>query len=602
MAEKDASPLDQYQQRRDERATHRKELEQSENRATTLRGVSFLAGLAITYAAYEFAGVSYFWLLLPIAAFVAAVVWHRRLQEAIAVIRRAERYYARGLQRLNDEWSGQGPNGQRYVSPTHPYAIDLDLFGRGSMFQRLCRSVTRMGEDALSSWLLSPTEVDDLESRHQSIDELRDQLDLHESIGVLDRGVERRLDPAELRKWVAGAFRESLLSSRTRAISILLAILSLSSCVAWSMGVTDYRPFVVMLILQFGYVGIYSKHLKQMMSDAEHALPHLRHLAELLRIVESHEFSSPQLVQVANELKTNRGVASQSIERLATRLEWFEQFTRNQFLLIFGIVLMAPMFLAAAIEGWRKERSEAIPRWLDSIGVFESLLSLAVYRYERPDDILPEFTDKCPTLIAREMGHPLLPDHERVCNDVQFGEGLRLLMVSGSNMSGKSTYLRAIGSNVVLAMAGAAVVAKTFHMSPLRVASSMRIQDSLQTGTSHFYAEIKRLKLIVEWAESDQAPVLFLLDEILHGTNSHDRGVGAEAVVSKLLDCGAVGLVTTHDLALTEFIVRLSQPAKNVHFADQFVDGEMAFDYRCRDGIVEKSNAIELMRSLGLEV
>ncbi|MFT5526047.1 MAG: DNA mismatch repair ATPase MutS, partial [Pirellulaceae bacterium] len=261
-----------------------------------------------------------------------------------------------------------------------------------------------------------------------------------------------------------------------------------------------------------------------------------------------------------------------------------------------------PMHLAAAIEGWRKQRTEAIPRWLDSMGVFETLLSLAVYRYERSDDVLPEFLDASPTLTAREMGHPLLPADERICNDVQFGDSLRLMMVSGSNMSGKSTYLRTIGCNVVLAMAGAPVVAKTFQLSPLRVASSMRIQDSLQTGTSHFYAEIKRLKLIVEWAESDEAPVLFLLDEILHGTNSHDRGVGAEAVVSKLLNCGAIGLVTTHDLALTEFIVRLSQPAKNVHFADQFADGEMVFDYRCRDGIVQKSNAIELMRSLGLEV
>lgn len=602
MAEQDSSPLHQYQQRRDARKKHRQSLEQSETRAATVRGVSFLVGLALVYAAYNFVVVAYFWLLVPVVVFIAAVVWHRRLREQIALARRAERYYALGLQRLSDEWPGHGPNGQRYVSSEHPYAIDLDLFGRGSMFQRLCRCVTRMGEDALSSWLLAPSNVEAIKARHQSIDELRDQLDLHESIGVLDRGVERRLDPDELRNWVAGDFRESLLSPQTRAISLLLTALSLGTCTAWSMGIWSSQPFVVVLIAQFVYVGIYAKQLKQIMSDAEHALPHLRHLAELLRIIEGHEFQSTQLVQVADGLKTSGQTASKSIERLASRLEWFEQFTRNQFLMIFGIVLMAPMHLAAAIEGWRKQRTEAIPRWLDSMGVFETLLSLAVYRYERSDDVLPEFLDASPTLTAREMGHPLLPADERICNDVQFGDSLRLMMVSGSNMSGKSTYLRTIGCNVVLAMAGAPVVAKTFQLSPLRVASSMRIQDSLQTGTSHFYAEIKRLKLIVEWAESDEAPVLFLLDEILHGTNSHDRGVGAEAVVSKLLNCGAIGLVTTHDLALTEFIVRLSQPAKNVHFADQFADGEMVFDYRCRDGIVQKSNAIELMRSLGLEV
>ena len=198
------------------------------------------------------------------------------------------------------------------------------------------------------------------------------------------------------------------------------------------------------------------------------------------------------------------------------------------------------------------------------------------------------------------MGHPLVPAGRRVCNDVSLGGALRVLIVSGSNMSGKSTLLRTVGINTVLALAGAPVCARRLSLSPLAVGASLRIQDSLQEGSSRFYAEIKRLRQIMELAE--EAPALFLLDEILHGTNSHDRGIGAEAIVRGLVDRGAIGLVTTHDLALARVAETIAPRAANVHFADHVEDGRIAFDFRLRSGVVEKSNALELMRAVGLEV
>ena len=226
----------------------------------------------------------------------------------------------------------------------------------------------------------------------------------------------------------------------------------------------------------------------------------------------------------------------------------------------------------------------------------------AVGAYEHPDQSFPEIIEgKEPIFEAEAMGHPLLPAARRVCNHVRLGSEPRVLVVSGSNMSGKSTMLRSIGINSVLALAGAPVCATSLRISPLSIGASIRLQDSLLEGSSRFYAEIQRLRQIVDLTRGE-LPVLFLLDEILHGTNSHDRGIGAEAVVRSLVDRGGMGLVTTHDLALARVADELGSRGENVHFEDHLEDGVIAFDYQMRPGVVTKSNALELMRSVGLEV
>jgi DNA mismatch repair ATPase MutS len=211
-------------------------------------------------------------------------------------------------------------------------------------------------------------------------------------------------------------------------------------------------------------------------------------------------------------------------------------------------------------------------------------------------------SEQGPLLEAKTLAHPLIVDRTPVPNDVRVGgEAPRVLLVSGSNMSGKSTLLRAIGCNAVLALAGAPVCADSLTLSPLALGATLRVEDSLQAGISRFYAEILRIRAIVETA-SGPRPLLFLLDEILHGTNSHDRRIGADAIVRSLVEAGGIGLVTTHDLALTELTNTLGTRAANVHFEDRIEDGKMVFDYRMRPGVVEHSNALELMRAVGLKV
>jgi len=234
-------------------------------------------------------------------------------------------------------------------------------------------------------------------------------------------------------------------------------------------------------------------------------------------------------------------------------------------------------------------------------GEFEALSSLAGYAFEHPADPFPTIVGQGPGVEGIGLAHPLLPAARVVANDVALGTDVRVLVVSGSNMSGKSTLLRTLGVNVVLALAGAPVRAQRMAVSPVALGATLRIQDSLQAGKSRFFAEITRLKQIVDLANGP-IPVLFLLDELLAGTNSHDRRLGAAGIVQGLVDKGAIGLVTTHDLALAEVVSDLGVHARNVHFSDTFEEGQMRFDYRMREGVVRTSNALALMRSIGLEV
>jgi DNA mismatch repair ATPase MutS len=279
-------------------------------------------------------------------------------------------------------------------------------------------------------------------------------------------------------------------------------------------------------------------------------------------------------------------------------LDW----QRNLVFAPIAMVLLWSAQVAMAIERWRRVSGRHIHEWIDTAGEFEALCSLACYSYEHPADVFPELADISGGWFEAEaVAHPLMPQSHSIRNDVQLGGEIRLWIVSGSNMSGKSTLLRTIGINTVLAWSGAPVRAERLKISPLSLGASIRVQDSLQDGRSRFYAEITRLREIVALT-SGPRPVLFLLDELLSGTNSHDRQIGASAIVHALIDHGALGLITTHDLALAHIADTLAGRAVNVHFADTLENGELHFDYRLQPGVVERSNALDLMRSVGLEV
>jgi DNA mismatch repair ATPase MutS len=330
----------------------------------------------------------------------------------------------------------------------------------------------------------------------------------------------------------------------------------------------------------------------------ESAFEDLKGLSVLLKQIEAQGFEAPRLRELQLRLASHSHSASSAIAKLATIVNFVEA-RRNPLLAPFMLLLMYPLQTALAAERWRSAHGAVIHSWLEVLGEFEALLSLARYSYEQPADPFPEFLAGAPAFIAAGLGHPLIPAAVRVCNDVAIGGATRVLLVSGSNMSGKSTLLRTVGINTVLAMAGAPVRAQSLKLTPLQIGASIRINDSLHEGSSRFYAEITRLRQLFE---PGALPLLFLLDELLQGTNSADRLIGAQGLIRALLQRGAIGLISTHDLALTDIAGLQPGAIENVHFQDELIDGKLKFDFKLRPGIVTKSNGIELMRSIGLEV
>jgi hypothetical protein len=391
-----------------------------------------------------------------------------------------------------------------------------------------------------------------------------------------------------------------LTSPAARVVAFILGLASVVAGVGLLASWWTRLPLLTLILASTAFALSFRPRVRKVLSAVEDPASALGVLSMLVERLEGETFASARLVSLQQSLVSEGESASRQIRRLI-RLVNFLDARRNQLFIPFAALALWGTQFAFAIESWRQRSGPHVPGWISAVAELDALLAIATYAFEHPNDPFPTLRDEGVIYDAEGVGHPLIPAGRVVRNDVRFGDEIHLLVVSGSNMSGKSTFLRAVGINAVLAFAGAPVCARKLELSLFAVAASIRIQDSLQEGISHFYAEILRLRQVLELTSSS-TPVLFLLDEILHGTNSHDRRIGAEAVVRGLVDRGAVGFITTHDLALSKLADAMDGSAANVHFEDQIVDGKIQFDYVMRDGVVKKSNALDLMRSIGLEV
>jgi hypothetical protein len=545
------------------------------------------------------------WLVLPGLAFAGVAIRHALVLNARDRAARAVTFYERGLQRLDGTWPGTGETGERFRSEHHPYADDLDLFGRGSLFELLSSPRTATGEETLAAWLRAPASAEVIRDRQQAVEELRPKLDLREGLFVFGPDVRAIVDTSALRAWALEAPRIAAVWP-ARALPVLAALTT--AHVAWWAWSGEPPPWLgTLLVIQSATGWWFRDRVRGVSEHVERRAQELGVLRDLLALIEREPAGSPRLQTLAAELAATGHVPSEEIGRLV-RLADLLNTRQNQFFVPVAALLLLGTQTAMAIDRWRARCGPHVPRWLEIAGEYEALAALAGYAAEHPDDPFPEIVSGTPRLEAEALAHPLIPQARAVANDVRLGNAApHVLLVSGSNMSGKSTWLRTIGINAVLAQAGAPVRARRMRLSPLQVGATLRIQDSLSEGQSRFFAEITRLSEIVAMARrhagDPAAPaVLFLLDEVLAGTNSHDRRIGAEAIVTGLVDLGAIGLVTTHDLALADLVPRLGPAAANVHFEDRFEDGVLHFDYRLREGVVQTSNALALMRSVGLDV
>jgi hypothetical protein len=594
------SPLAEYQARGEQRRQASGRLEKQFRRIGNARLAAAFAAVIVAFFVFGEVWISVWWLLPPLAIFGALVVVHARVVERLERSKRAIQFYERGLARLEDRWPGAGETGERFRNPSHLYSEDLDLFGKGSLFELLSIARTRAGEDFLAGWLLEPASKDEVAARHEAVRELRLMLNLREDLAVLGVTVRSALDPDAAASW--GEAPEVRFPTGARYITPVFGAAMVVSFGLYMAGIFSRTPFLAVLFAEMGYAFFLGTQTSRVTHAVESPSHDLVLLAVLLERLEIETFRAPLLQQLHARLKPgNEPNASSKIAhlgRLGARLDW----TENKVFQPIAFALLWTAQVAMAIERWRRVSGRHIRQWIDTAGEFEALCSLAAYSYEHPTDAFPELADAPRGCFEAEaLAHPLMPESRAIRNDVQLGGETRLWIVSGSNMSGKSTLLRTIGINTVLAWAGAPVRAERLKISPLSLGASIRVLDSLQDGRSRFYAEITRLREIIA-RTSGAPPVLFLLDELLSGTNSHDRQIGAAAIVQALIDRGALGLITTHDLALAHIAETLPGRAINVHFADTLQNGELHFDYRLQPGVVERSNALDLMRSVGLEV
>jgi hypothetical protein len=575
-------------------------LQAEQQRRERICGYAKLAIAVVTLAAAGLLlrhGAALIFLLFPIVVFIVIAVLQEKLLSAIRYRARAISWYERGLARLNDCWAGKGETGERFLDPAHPYARDLDLFGKSSLFEFLSTARTRAGEETLAQWLLSPAPVDEIIARQASVSELQDRLKLRERLSATGETVRIGLHPEALSAW--GDAAPVFTSGGVRILVSVLATLWLASLVAWAVWDAPL-PAVLITVLNFAYSHQIHARLEKAAGSLESAAKDLRLLAEVLELVEQERAGSKKLLALKAALQREGKMPSAAIGTLARIVDVLES-RHSLFARPLDLVTFWSTQLVFVAEDWQRTFGPAIRSWIRAVGEFEALTALSTFAYEHPDYPLPELRAGAPLFDAEGLAHPLLPAANAIANDVRLGDGMQLMILSGPNMAGKSTFIRSVGVSAVLAQCGAPVRARHLRMSPLKVAASICVLDSLAGGLSRFYAEIHRVKLIADLAQGS-VPVLFLLDELLSGTNSHDRLIGTQYVLRNLLDRQAIGIVSTHDLALTQIAEMVGGRAFNCHFEDRLEEGRLIFDYKLKPGVVQTSNALKLMQSIGLGV
>ncbi len=545
--------------------------------------------------------------------FVALLGAHTRAFDALARRRAAVLFHERALARMTDQWRTFDNMGDRWRAPEHPFSDDLDIFGKASLFQLLDQTFTAYGEETLAYSLMGNRQQSDgdsawhleVQERQAAVAELAGAMPMRERFAVeggLFPGA--KPDPRGFSAWASTTDVALPGSLRWVGVAVPLGAAAVGFCVVsgWLPGFALLAAFVLCHFMSLRL----RPRLVPILGQASAREAGLARYAGILGVVEQHAFEAPLLERLRAALRNGDRSATRALASLSRIVSFHEAQNNEAFRFFVSPLLMWDFWCAFALDRWRMQSGRHAPQWFSTLAELESLVSLAAFAYERPEYSFPRM-GATSLIKASALGHPLLGTDACVRNDVEIeGPGFAWV-VTGSNMSGKSTLLRAIGINVVLANAGAPVCAASFELGSLTVATSMRVADSLADGTSRFFAELKKLERVVSLARASKkkvssGAVLFLLDEILHGTNARERLVGARAIVRELLRHGALGAVSTHDLALGDLASELPGHVRNVHFEEQVSGDVMTFDYRVRDGIVQSSNALRLMAAVGLDV
>jgi ABC-type multidrug transport system fused ATPase/permease subunit len=554
-------------------------------------------------------GITPIWIVgvLLLVTFFVLVAYHNKVGR---LKRRYEELYRisdEAGKRLARRWDGLPLRHTFRAEAGDPYAADLNIFGHASLFQLVETVGTHIGEATLGRWLREFAPPPVVHERQGAVVELAPLIDLRDELTLRGRlmGAEKP-DPAPFLAWAESApwlvHRQWLVWGTRVSIALLWTFILLQA-----FGVVPYPIWFAFALANFTFSLTMGRKIYQILSQATAGEAGFSHYAASFELLSNAQFESPALQHLQATLAPS-GVPAHGHMRRLHRLTTFVTPPSSQLYFPIQALTLWDVHLLAVFERWQGSVGKEAWAWLNALGEAEALSALAVLAHDNPRWAFPDVDSSALSLQAQELGHPLLSGDERVCNDVEVGPPDTFLLVTGSNMSGKSTLLRAIGVNIVLAGAGGPVCASEMRLPPVSLWTSMRIEDSLERGVSYFMAELQRLKRVVEAAracrERGDKRLFYLLDEILQGTNTDERQIAARRVIMYLVEQGALGAVSTHDLGLAD-VEDVARAARPVHFTETFRDGpagtEMTFEYKLRLGIATSTNALRLMEMVGLD-
>ncbi|QJD77924.1 MutS-related protein [Spirosoma rhododendri] len=591
-----------FQQRQQTFLQQEQDAQQRHNRLATGRLLWFAVVAVATWllgrAGQEWAAVAV--LIVGVVGFLILLRKHQAI--------RRERDLARQLAFINEDESARlrrqyrrPETGELFASATHPYAGDLDVFGAHSLFRLLNRTHTREGQIRLATWLLNPSTADTIRLRQEAAQALVPQLDWRQQFEALAR-IEETIgrSPESLIGWAEAP--HTPVPGYVNAGRFALPVATVALFVAWLTGYVPGAAVLTSLAVSWLALRQTTDQVRRLSEQTAELATALKTVNTLFVQAEQVPGEAIRLKAIRQALSSHNQKASDAVRQLASLAEGLNFRLNPYFYLFFGVASLWDWHYLSGLNRWRQQHGTALRRWFDALGELEALNSLAGFAYAHPAYARPTITDGELRLELEAASHPLLPPNRSVANSLTMANSGQTILITGSNMSGKSTFLRTVGANVVLALAGAVVSADRFSCSVVQVFTSMRTQDSLEESTSSFYAELKRLQALITLTNTPSTlPVLYFLDEILKGTNSADRHRGAEALIRQLHKTTASGFVSTHDLELGQ-LTNAADFIRNYHFQSDLRDGELLFDYQLRPGVCTAFNASQLMQAIGIQM
>ena len=537
--------------------------------------------------------------ILFVIAFGILVNIHNRIKRKRSFEQRLAAINEEEIKRLKHDFDGLD-EGMDFMDESHPYAWDLDIFGSNSLFQLINRTGSYRGRQKLAEWMLNTPNAEVIPPRQDAVKELTPMIDWRQRLQAEGQTGYKQTDVQKKRfyQWLDG--KDVIAASKFyKILPWLMIAISCMTVTAMLAGILSFYFIFIPLVLS-GY--FLMKTAGYSRDTYEMTLSGIRTLSAIensLKLIEGRNFETIRLRDLREKLLNRERAASKNIMALRKIFEWLSM-RHNQIYMLFNGFMLLDYFWLYRAEKWRSNYKMAVSSWFDALAEFEALSSMAAFAFAHRQYAWPEIMENPYNFIGKNAGHPLIPDDKRVCNDFSLRGRGAVCIITGSNMAGKSTFLRTVGINAVLAFMGAPVCASELKLSVFRVFTSMRTKDNLEENISSFYAELLRLKMLLSEVEKGM-PVLYLLDEILKGTNSYDRHTGAQALIRQLSTSTAFGLVSTHDLELGR-MAENNDLITNFHFDSRIDEEEIIFDYKLRPGICHNTNASRLMEKIGIRL